>query len=243
MELLVTIVGFFICIFAFAFVMDFLTTSLNKSTAEKSRKRKRSISQKTLVGNISSIEELDEMMFDTASKFANNIGVKSEDIPKLGNALGIGFLLNAYFTYYIRSKIYADQPQYVEDFYCRDRDLVMGMSTFFLVAKKTYIKQGENLVVGVEGLKHISFLMHKNSQVPLSERMRDWNEIIPLKELFRRYPEEYLKGVETLISTYKTIDINSEYDRYTDDFKELLSNLKMFVFDSPFDKESSYYNF
>ena len=103
MELLVTIVGFFICIFAFAFVMDFLTTSLNKSTAEKSRKRKRSISQKTLVGNISSIEELDEMMFDTASKFANNIGVKSEDIPKLGNALGIGFLLNAYFTYYIRS--------------------------------------------------------------------------------------------------------------------------------------------
>ena len=126
-------------------------------------------------------EQLDEMMFDTASKFANNIGVKSEDIPKLGNALGIGFLLNAYFTYYIRSKIYSDQPQYVEDFYCRDRDLVMGMSTFFLVAKKTYIKQGENLVVGVEGLKHISFLMHKNSQVPLSERMRDWNEIIPLK--------------------------------------------------------------
>ena len=98
MELLVTIVGFFICIFAFGLVMDFLTTSLNKSTAEKSRKRKRSISQKTLVGNISSIEELDEMMFDTASKFANNIGVKSEDIPKLGNALGIGFLLNAYFT-------------------------------------------------------------------------------------------------------------------------------------------------
>ena len=92
-------------------------------------------------------------------------------------------------------------------------------------------------------MKHISFLMHKNSQVPLSERMRDWNEIIPLKELFRRYPEEYLKGVETLISTYKTIDINSEYDRYTDDFNELLSNLKMFVFDSPFDKESSYYNF
>ncbi len=77
--------------------MDFLTTSLNKSTAEKSRKRKRSISQKTLVGNISSIEELDEMMFDTASKFANNIGVKSEDIPKLGNALGIGFFVKCLF--------------------------------------------------------------------------------------------------------------------------------------------------
>ena len=27
------------------------------------------------------------------------------------------------------------------------------------------------------------------------------------------------------------------------EFKQLLSNLKMFVFDSPFDKESSYYNF
>ena len=57
-----------------------------------------------------------------------------------------------------------------------------------------------------------------------------------MKELFRAYSSEYEKGVETLKATYKMIDINSEYERYSDDFNKLLLDLKLFVFDSPFDQ-------
>ena len=185
---------------------------------------------------IKTIEDLDEIMFETAKRFANNLEVSNQDIPLLGNALGIGYLLNTYFSLFIRSKVFSENSAFAEDFYSKDRELVMGMSIFFLIAKKNYKKSGSTLALGVDGLKHVSFLMHKSSKTNLEERLWDESEIIPLKELFRAYPREYEKGVETLKATYKMIDINSEYERYSDDFNKLLLDLKLFVFDSPYDQ-------
>ncbi len=205
-----------------------------KNNKENSRKSYRN--QKRLVGNIRNIEELDEIMFETAKRFASSLEVSNQDIPLLGNALGIGYLLNTYFTFFIRSKVFPEDISLAEDFYSKDRDLVMGISTFFLIAKKNYKKSGSTLALGVEGLKHVSFLMHKCSKKNLEDRLCDKSEIIPLKELFRAYSSEYEKGVETLKATYKMIDINSEYERYSDDFNKLLLDLKLFVFDSPYDQ-------
>ena len=251
MEILFLIIGFIVLFILAAFAEDMgfwvgtktgelelkIRKNIKKSlNNDKKVSRKSNRNQKTLVGNIRTIEELDEIMFETAKRFANKLEVSNQDIPLLGNALGIGYLLNVYFTLFIRSKVFSEESSFADDFYLKDRELVMGISTFFLVAKKYYKKSGSNLALGVYGLKHVSFLMHKSSKKNLEERLWDKSEIIPLKELFRAYPSEYEKGVETLKATYKMIDSNSEYERYSDDFNKLLLDLKLFVFDSPFDQ-------
>ena len=151
MEILFLIIGFIVLFILAAFAEDMgfwvgtktgelelkIRKNIKKSlNNDKNVSRKSNRNQKTLVGNIRTIEELDEIMFETAKRFANKLEVSNQDIPLLSNALGIGYLLNVYFTFFIRSKVFSEESSFADDFYSKDRELVMGISTFFFSSKK-----------------------------------------------------------------------------------------------------------
>ena len=216
----------FVMIWMFSAFISFLSKIFKKTNNTNNQLNKY---EKIFMGQMEDQVRLGEAMFQTACEFAGKLEVSPKEIPGLGNAFALGQLLNEYFSLSVKVKLSPNDKRFHEIYNEKHQGLVVGISNFFLPVKLAYKPFGERLIIGMKGLAHVSFFMEDYSKKNLSERIQNHEEVIPLKTIRKKFPKEFDESLETLLSSYRITCINSEVQRYPDEFKLFMENLDLFA--------------
>ena len=214
----------FVMIWMFSAFISFLSKIFKKTNTSNNQLNKY---EKIFMGQMQDQVKLGEAMFETACELAGKLDVSPKEIPGLGNAFALGQLLNEYFSLSVKLRLLPNDKRFSEIYNEKHQGLVVGISNFFLPVKLAYKPTGERLIVGMKGLAHVSFFMEDYSKKNLTLRMKNYDEVIPLKTIRKNFPKEFEESLEILLSSYRITCVNSEVQRYPDEFKLFMENLDL----------------